>query len=54
MSIFLLFLLMGLGEFGVVYRATLSGWRGKEQDLIAVKTLKGTLMNSISNLIPVE
>ena len=31
-----------LGEFGIVYRGTLSGWRGKEQELTAVKTLKGT------------
>ena len=34
--------LMHLGEFGTVYRGTLSGWRGNEQDVIAVKTLKGT------------
>jgi len=33
---------MYLGEFGIVYRGTLSGWRGKGQELIAVKTLKGT------------
>jgi len=32
---------MHLGEFGTVYRGTLSGWRGSEQDVIAVKTLKG-------------
>ena len=25
-----------------MYRGTLSGWRGKGQELIAVKTLKGT------------
>jgi len=25
------------GEFGIVYRGTLSGWRGKAQELIAVK-----------------
>ena len=30
------------GEFGIVYRGVLSGWRGKEQELVAVKTLKGT------------
>ena len=34
--------LIYLGEFGIVYRGTLSGWRGKGQELIAVKTLKGT------------
>ena len=31
-----------LGEFGVVYRGNLTGWRAKrEQNLVAVKTLKG-------------
>ena len=34
-------LIMCAGEFGIVYRGTLSGWRNTNQDLIAVKTLKG-------------
>ena len=38
--------LIFLGEFGLVYRGTLSGWRGKGQELIAVKTLKGILMST--------
>jgi len=29
------------GKFGVVYRATLSRWKEYEQEVIAVKTLKG-------------
>ena len=30
------------GEFGVVYRGHLTGWRGgTDQGLVAVKTLKG-------------
>ena len=30
------------GEFGVVYRGNLTGWRAaREQGLVAVKTLKG-------------
>ena len=28
------------GEFGIVYRGSLSGWKGKYQELIAIKTLK--------------
>ena len=32
------------GEFGVVYRGSLSGWTTKvQQDLVAAKTLKGTM-----------
>ena len=30
------------GKFGVVYRATLSRWKEYEQEIIAVKTLKGS------------
>ena len=37
-----IYTLMYPGEFGIVYRGVLSGWRGKEQELVAVKTLKGT------------
>ena len=29
------------GEFGVVYRGNLTGWRNTGQELVAVKTLKG-------------
>ena len=36
-----------IGEFGIVYRATLSGWRGKEQELVAVKTLKGIVVDTV-------
>lgn len=35
-----------IGEFGVVYRGKLSGWRAQmEQNLVAVKTLKGDKWN---------
>ena len=30
-----------LGEFGVVYKATLNGWQGNHERTVAVKTLKG-------------
>ena len=30
------------GEFGVVYRAYLSGWEDETSQVVAVKTLKGT------------
>ena len=31
-----------VGEFGIVYRGNLTGWRAKrEQSLVAVKSLKG-------------
>lgn len=40
---------MHLGEFGIVYRATLSGWRRNEEELIAVKTLKGTYQLTLHN-----
>ena len=33
---------MHLGEFGIVYRGALIGWEERGQDVIAVKTLKGT------------
>ena len=29
------------GEFGVVYRGNLTGWKNTDQELVAVKTLKG-------------
>ena len=29
------------GEFGVVYRATVTNWRERAYDVVAVKTLKG-------------
>lgn len=32
------------GEFGVVYRATLTNWKEYGQDIVAVKTLKRTLL----------
>ena len=32
------------GEFGVVYRAHLTGWRNTGQELVAVKTLKGMII----------
>ena len=35
-------ILQSAGEFGVVYRGNLTGWRShREQSLVAVKTLKG-------------
>ena len=34
-----------LGEFGVVFRAYLCGWKGKSEDLVAVKTMKGLYTN---------
>ena len=34
------------GEFGVVYRGTLSNWKEHGRDVVAIKTLKGTLANS--------
>ena len=33
-----------VGEFGVVYRGNLTGWRGKGQELVAIKTLKGNML----------
>lgn len=34
-----------LGEFGVVYRGRLSGWKGRvTAELVAVKTLKGEIV----------
>ena len=32
------------GEFGVVYRAHLTGWRNTVHELVAVKTLKGMII----------
>jgi len=34
--------LICVGKFGVVYRANLSRWKKHEQEVVAVKTLKGT------------
>lgn len=31
------------GEFGVVYRGTLTDWKEQGRDVVAIKTLKGTL-----------
>ena len=38
------------GEFGVVYRGTLTDWKEHGQDVVAIKTLKGrsTLANNES------
>ena len=33
------------GEFGIVHKATLSGWNGNNQDVVAAKTLKGESMS---------
>lgn len=39
-----------LGEFGVVYRGTLTDWKEHGRDVVAIKTLKGkyTLANECS------
>ena len=40
-NIIIMFMLAG--EFGVVYRATLNGWGGRDAGPVAVKTLKGNI-----------
>jgi serine/threonine protein kinase len=44
---------IGQGEFGVVYRGNLTGWRAqREHSLVAVKTLKGVFGGAdVSNMI---
>ncbi|CAI8027539.1 Tyrosine-protein kinase transforming protein SEA [Geodia barretti] len=44
---------IGQGEFGVVYRGNLGGWRAeREHSLVAIKTLKGIFStNDLSNMV---
>ena len=43
-------LFLRAGEFGVVYRGHLTGWRGgTEQGLVAVKTIKGILTTTYTS-----
>ena len=46
-----LFLLFGnaLGEFGIVYKAIVDGWKSDEVEQVAVKTLKGEPRHCINN-----
>jgi hypothetical protein len=44
---------IGQGEFGVVYRGNLGGWRAeREHSVVAIKTLKGIFStNDLSNMV---
>ena len=43
--------LLYTGEFGIVYRGSVSGWKKKYQELVAIKTLKSNIMKVLCKIV---